>query len=185
MVQFLIARHCSATGQEREAELTSVGIRQAQVLSMFLEHYPIDVHRIITSPFKRAVDSIHPFAEAAGIKLEEEERLAERMLSDKPLEEWLEILERSFTEMDLKVYNGESSNEAMERSSSVMKELMKSEDDDKTVLLMTHGNLMTLMLRYFDDTFGYEDWKNLRNPDLYLVKHTDTGWDVERVYHDK
>lgn len=47
---------------------------------------------------------------------------------------------------------------------------------------MTHGNLMALILKYFDDHYGFEEWKNLTNPDLYLVEKGNKGWEVKRIY---
>ena len=29
---------------------------------------------------------------------------------------------------------------------------------------------LTLLLKHFDDRFGFEDWKKLTNPDVFLVK---------------
>lgn len=183
MVTFIFARHCLASGQERESSLTKEGERQAQVLSVFLEHYPLTINRIVSSPFLRAVKSIEPFALTKGMEVELDERIRERKLSDKPIEEWLEILERTFSDLELKVHNGESSNEAMERAGSLIEELKEDCGDDETVLIMSHGNIMTLMLKYFDDTFGYEDWKNLSNPDLYLVTYEHDRWNVKRIYN--
>lgn len=54
-----------------------------------------------------------------------DDRLRERKLSDKPLDDWLEILEQSFTKLDQKVHDGESSNEAMNRATSLLHDLME------------------------------------------------------------
>ncbi len=184
-MKFVFARHCKATGQEREAELTEEGSQQADELSRYLEEYPIHVTRILSSPFTRARQSIRPFAESMKIETEVDERLGERKLSSKPLEDWLEILEKSFTDLEQKVHDGESSKEAMNRATSLLHELMDhGEAEDETVLLMTHGNLLALILKYFDDRYGFEDWKSLSNPDLYLAERVDKEWVVKRMYEE-
>lgn len=59
MKKIIVIRHCSATGQERDAELTTDGKKQANTLATFLlEHHP-QIDHIISSPFVRAIDSIH------------------------------------------------------------------------------------------------------------------------------
>jgi len=182
-MKFILARHCKATGQEPEAELTAVGVQQAHELLALLEQYPVKVNRILSSPFTRAKQSIAPFSQSKKIEVEVDERLRERKLSDKPLDDWLEILEQSFTKLDQKVHDGESSNEAMNRATSLLHDLMEEfEEGDESFLLMTHGNLMALILKSFDDRYGFEEWKNLTNPDLYLVEKGNKGWEVKRIY---
>ncbi|KGX85236.1 histidine phosphatase family protein [Pontibacillus marinus] len=181
-MKFIFARHCKATGQEREAELTREGLQQAEELSRYLKKYPIHFTRILSSPFTRAKQSIKPFADSTGHEIVIDDRLSERKLSSKPLDDWLEILEKSFTELDQKVHDGESSKEAMDRAISLLYELMDSDEDDDTVLFMTHGNLLALILKYFDDRYGFEEWKRLTNPDLYLVERVDKSWIVKRIY---
>jgi broad specificity phosphatase PhoE len=36
-------------------------------------------------------------------------------------------------------------------------------------LLVTHGNLMTLLLKRFDDRIGFAKWQPLTNPDVYSI----------------
>ena len=46
--------------------------------------------------------------------------------------------------------------------------------------VVTHGNLMTLILKFFDEQIGYTDWANLQNPDVYQVQVEDG---VVKVVH--
>ncbi len=184
-MKFVIARHCKATGQEPEAELTEEGVNQSRKLATFLKEYPLRINHIISSPFTRARQSIQPFAEKEGLDVLIDDRLRERKLSDQSLDNWLEILERSFTELDLKAENnGESSNEAMNRAISLINEISAKYDSYESVLLMSHGNLVTLILKYFDDRFGFQDWGSLTNPDVYLIEKTGDVWSVQRIYED-
>ena len=38
------------------------------------------------------------------------------------------------------------------------------------VAVDTHGNLMALILKFFDEQIDYADWVNLQNPDVYRVQ---------------
>ncbi|MFZ7946018.1 histidine phosphatase family protein [Neobacillus sp. 19] len=53
-------RHCEAAGQPPEAQLTDRGLKQAIGLCEFFSNIKID--RIISSPYKRAIESIQPLA---------------------------------------------------------------------------------------------------------------------------
>ena len=81
MKKIIVIRHCSATGQKRDAELTFAGKDQANTLATFLLENQLQIDHIISSPFVRAIDSIRPYAIQANLSIQEDERLAERILS--------------------------------------------------------------------------------------------------------
>lgn len=172
-----VIRHCSAEGQAPNADLTMEGISQAKMLVDFFEGILID--RIITSPFVRALQSAGPLAEAKGLHIEQDSRLSERVLSSHDLQDWLVKLEETFLNYDLKFEDGESSMEAMNRVRSVVDRL---EAGSQTVLV-THGNLMTLLLSSFDKRFGFKKWKELTNPDVFLIRVVNDEVSVERIWN--
>lgn len=174
-----IVRHCEAEGQSPHADLTAKGIVQAEKLAEFFDG--IEVDRIITSPFVRARMSAEPLANRKGQYFEEDSRLAERTLSSYDFEDWLLKLEDSFLDAHLKYEGGESSHEAMERVCNVVDEL----PDGSTTVLVTHGNLMTLLLRCYDEHIGFTEWQALTNPDIYRVNISDSEARVERVWREE
>ena len=164
-----LIRHCEATGQAPEAELTGRGKGQAEELAEHLKDESIT--RIISSPYLRAIQSIAPFSALKEIEIETDDRLVERKLSEGDLPDWLQKLENSFEDLDLKFNGGESSNEAMKRATQVINNI--SEDEDNIATVVTHGNLLTLILKHFNDEIGFEHWKNLRNPHVWLLDFSD------------
>ncbi|MFD2637936.1 histidine phosphatase family protein [Piscibacillus salipiscarius] len=160
-----LVRHCKATGQDPDCELTSQGYEQSQQLASFFE--TIEVDQIITSPYTRAVQSILPTAEQKNLDIYVHDGLKERDLSNKKLENWMELLEASFRDLHMKLSGGESSYEAMQRFLPILEAIKLGRV--KSTILVTHGNLMTLMLNHFDRQYGFEDWKSLSNPDVYKV----------------
>ena len=161
MKTIYLVRHCSATGQEPDAELSDLGHQQAEELVSFFKEKKIQ--HIVSSPFKRAQDSIQPTAQSKNISITIDERLAERTLSSGNLLNWLELLEETFTDLDMKLDGGESSREATVRAINVLNE------SPSNSVLVTHGNLMSLILKHFDDSIGFQDWKTLSNPDVYTL----------------
>ena len=171
-----VIRHCSAEGQAPNADLTTEGISQAKMLVNFFEGIMID--RIITSPFVRALKSAGPLADAKGLQIEQDGRLSERVLSSDDLKDWLVKLEETFLNLHLKFEGGESSIEAMNRVRNVVDGL---EAGSRTVLV-THGNLMALLLSSFDQRFGFKEWKELTNPDVFLIRIMNDEAVVERIW---
>ncbi|WML57942.1 histidine phosphatase family protein [Neobacillus sp. PS2-9] len=173
-----VVRHCEAEGQPREARLTNKGVQQAAELAEFFSK--IKINRIVSSPFVRAIHSVNPLAELKQIEVETDERLSERILSTKVLEDWLEKLQATYNNLDLKFDGGESTRVAMARVVSVVEEVLKGEAEN--TLIVTHGNLMSLLLKNYQSDFGFEQWKNLSNPDVFLLEFEEKEVRLKRVW---
>ena len=165
MQQIVIVRHAEASGQDANAALTIEGQLQASTLVDLLLQFQIQ--RVISSPFLRATDTVRPFCRRAGLALETDHRLAERILSARALPDWREHLRRSFDDLDYCLEDGESSRAAQARGTSAVRAALES---DKRCVLVTHGNLLALILRSIDVTVGFEFWSTLSNPDAFLIQ---------------
>ncbi|MBD2729457.1 histidine phosphatase family protein [Nostoc sp. FACHB-892] len=172
-----IVRHCQAVGQEANAPLTSEGNLQAIALADLL--FDFGIERVISSPFIRAYQSIAPLTERLGLSIEIDNRLSERVLCATPLADWRERLAESFTNLDLYLDGGESSRGAMARGIAVIDEVLQQEAN--TIAIVTHGNLMALILKHFDDRIGYAEWGKLSNPDVYRIQFFNGATQVERM----
>jgi 2,3-bisphosphoglycerate-dependent phosphoglycerate mutase len=172
-----LVRHCQATGQEPDAPLTETGKQQAIALADWLGK--VSIGRIISSPFVRAYRSVAPLSERLGLTIEVDERLIERVLSPIPLDDWRRRLAETFVDFDLSFEGGDSSRIAMMRGVEVVHQVI--EQTIKPVVIVTHGNLMTLILKYFDKQVGYDEWENLRNPDVYCIKFGNEDIKVEHL----
>lgn len=175
MKTLYLVRHCSATGQAPEAELTETGHQQAQQLATFFEG--IEIEHIFSSPFKRAQHSINPTALVKNMTVLIDERLAERTLSTTVFPNWLELLEQTFVDMDLKLTGGESSREATARAMDVLNEAPTNS------ILVSHGNLISLLLKHIDDSYGFNEWKTLSNPDVYQITLSAEGNSFKRTWN--
>lgn len=180
MKKIYLIRHCEAEGQPAEAQLTEQGRNQAFHLAEFFSDIKID--QIISSPFQRAIQSIQPLANRLKVEIEINSQLSERVLSTENLPDWFEKLRVSFDELELKFEGGESSQEAMNRIIEVVEAVFNSEADNS--IIVTHGNLMALLLKYFNDDFGFDEWKNLSNPDVYLLTYESNNVKVKRVWNE-
>jgi 2,3-bisphosphoglycerate-dependent phosphoglycerate mutase len=140
----------------------------------------IKVERIISSPYKRAIQTIQPLANQLEIEIEINSQVAERSLSPKPLSDWFEKLKATFEDFDLKYEGGESSHEATDRIAGVLNTVIN--EGVENTIIVTHGNIMSLLLNYYNKEFGFEDWNKLSNPDIYLLKSEKKEITFERIW---
>ena len=148
--------------------MTHLGFRQADALADFLTGRQIDF--VVASAFSRARQSIEPFASANGLMVRVDSRFNERTLSKSPISHWRDVVRDSFDDLDLRAPGGESAREVLDRAWSGINELLDGGCD--LPLAVTHGNLLSLVLNSLDDTFGFEGWERLSNPDVYMLQRT-------------
>ena len=170
--------HCSADEQSESVNLTSEESRQVAKLAAFFDGIAVD--RIISSPFVKAQETAWAIGRTKGVHIEQDSRLSERKLSSHDFRDRLVKLEDAFLNLHLKYEGGESSIEAMTRVCRIVEKLGAG---SRTVLV-THRELMILLLRCFDERFGFEEWQALTNPDVFRIREKDDEYSVKRVWSD-
>ena len=170
MQKLVLVRHAAASGQDAAAALTREGQRQASVLADLL--LPLQIQRVISSPFARATESVTPFCRRANLRLETDDRLVERVLGARDLPDWREHLRRSFDDMDYRLEDGESSRTAQARGTAAVRAALAT---GERCVLVTHGNLLALILRSVDATVGFDVWSGFSNPDVFGLHVGDDG----------
>ncbi|MCK0473178.1 histidine phosphatase family protein [Halalkalibacter sp. APA_J-10(15)] len=178
MKKVYVIRHCEAEGQPPVSPLTNRGLKQAIELAAFFENSKVE--RIISSPYKRAIQTIQPLAKQVNVEIEVNRQLKERVLSTNYLSDWPEKLRNTFEDFELKFDGGESSQEAAKRITEVVEDVFKGAFEN--TIIVSHGNLISLLLNSYNKDFGFNDWSNLSNPDVYLLKSENKKVTFERVW---
>ncbi|MFX0563385.1 histidine phosphatase family protein [Bacillus pumilus] len=180
MKTYYIVRHCQANGQSEDASLTPQGIAQSHELAQFFSG--IHLNQIISSPYKRAIQTTEPLAHVKQLEIQIDQRLSERVLSSKPMDDWYEKLKLSFSDLHMTCEGGESSQEAMNRIVEALYEQINLGKDH--TLFATHGNIMSLLLKHADPTIGIKEWDQLSNPDVYVLQYFRPDHvEIKRIWH--
>lgn len=166
MKSLYFVRHCQAAGQERDAPLTEQGRADAGRLVPFFREK--EIAGVYSSPFVRAIETIRPYAEAAGRRIVTDERLVERVLSSSYMEDWMTQLEATYHHLDLRFPGGESSREATDRAMQFISWLCGQPGSNFVVV--THGALLSLILMHVDPSMGFHTWRGMGNPDVYILR---------------
>jgi 2,3-bisphosphoglycerate-dependent phosphoglycerate mutase len=179
MQKLLLIRHCEATAQHADAPLTATGTKAAEALGARLRYLSPDA--IYSSPYERACATVRPFAVLVGLPMTLDDRLRERVLSDHDLEDWLDHLRRSFADSNYRAPGGESLNQAQSRAVAALADIAIT--GHRLPVVVSHGNLIASVLHSMDASFGFAQWQQMRNPDLFEVE-TDAGRPVRFVRCD-
>ncbi|MNC28570.1 bifunctional RNase H/acid phosphatase [compost metagenome] len=158
---FLIARHGLATGNQKDAPLSPVGLGQAEQLAGLLAGMEnVHIDRFLSSPYRRAWQTAEIIEKRLSIMLEQ----ADIRLKEKGVLGFDEV---------------ETDEEVLSRVTRLAEELLES--DSQTALLVTHRLTMTLLMNRYDPSFTLEQGRHITNPDLYELKFTHGNGHVKRL----
>ncbi|WP_248926266.1 histidine phosphatase family protein [Paenibacillus hamazuiensis] len=156
-------------GNERERGLSDKGREDAQRVSAVLAEEQIEL--FVSSPYERAIRTIAPLAAAQGKDIAIEEDLRERKMAGADFiigDRFIQSKQLLYEDFNYSFLGGESSREAQHRAIDVILRLL-DEHKGKKIAIGTHGDIMTLMMNYFDPAYNFEFWKQLTMPDIYRL----------------
>jgi len=170
-------------GEERTRPLSLKGEMDAHKITALMENVKIDA--IISSPYKRAIQTIEDIAKHHHLEVQVLEELKERTLKGNyrlSEEEMNQAIESSFEDADFSLQEGESVNDVQNRAIPVIHHLIKKHEG-KTKIIGTHGNVMTIILNYYNKKYGYDFWQSTTKPDIYKLIFSSTKLvDVQRLW---
>ncbi|WP_456274606.1 histidine phosphatase family protein [Bacillus sp. AK031] len=163
---FVRHAHSRYTPEELTRPLSAKGFDEAMIVTEKLAGENLDV--FISSPFLRAVQTIQGAAEHFGSEIVVRDGFRERLLSEKPVEDFDAAITKVWSEWDFSWEGGESNTEAQKRGVRATLEVL-DEFSGKNIVIGTHGNIMVLIMNYFDSRFDFEFWGRLGMPDIYRL----------------
>ena len=169
MKKFILIRHGKAemSGEDHLRKLDEDGNAQSHSICEKLKLMVNKEVKIYSSPFKRAIDTIKPLAEALGKEIIESDELKEINIGKSEDYTKHEIIKKMWDDENFKVQNGESQRDKFNSMKSYLSEMFGNSSNED-VIIVTHGNLLGIILKfYFSRDFGFNDWKVMSMPDLY------------------
>ena len=172
--KFFICRHCKSVmgGDEKLRELDEDGLKQSESLSKKISEKIDNNTLVISSPFKRALQSLEPLSNFyPNLKISPNENLREIAIGKSDQYSKHEIIEKMWSDSDFKVPSGESQKECYERMKPFLEDTFEVfKKEKKNIIFVTHGNLIGIILKYFFNLdFDFKKWKDISMPDFYEV----------------
>ncbi len=169
---------------ERNRGLSQQGKLDAERVAEILKPNEIDI--VVSSTFARAIDTVKPLADHMETDIILFEQLTERAIASLKYllteEELLIAIERSFVDIDYCLSEGETTRQAQSRAIPIIQQLL-IDYAGKKIAIGTHGNIMTIILNYYDKSYGYDFWQSTSKPDIYKVEFEGTEFvNCERIY---
>jgi 2,3-bisphosphoglycerate-dependent phosphoglycerate mutase len=163
---FVRHAHSTYTPDELGRPLSEKGFKDVEKITEILQKENIDI--VISSPYKRAIQTVEGVAKFIGKEIVIQNGFQERKLSEKPVEDFYLAVTKVWEDYNFFWEGGESNISAQERGVKVTLQVLERYEG-KNIIIGTHGNIMVLIMNYFDEKFGFDFWKELNMPDIYKL----------------
>lgn len=161
---FVRHAHSTYTPDELGRPLSEKGLTDAKRVTGILKKEKIDA--VISSPYKRAVQTVEEIAKTIEKEIEIVNDFRERTLSSVPVDDFQTAITKVWGDPHFALDGGESNAVAQERGVNITFEIIEKYKK-KNVVIGTHGNIMVLIMNYFNEKYDFSFWKNLDMPDIY------------------
>lgn len=139
--------------------LNENGIEGSKKIREFLSDKNID--KIYSSPLKRSIDTVKPFACKVGLSIETIDDLRERKISDCWLDDFDGFAEKQWSDFEYKLENGECLREVQQRNINVLSNILEN-NCDKNIVIATHGTALSTIVNYYNNKFDYNEFYRIK-----------------------
>ena len=166
---------------ERDWPLSELGRQQARQLAPVLAELGVDA--LASSPYLRAIETLGPYAQAAGLPIAVDEDLRERNLGG-----WLadpaeveEAVRRMHADLSYHREGGESGHACLARFEAAAARVADAHPG-RCVAVGSHGGVLGHFLAAHGVDLPDAFWRRIRNPHLFVFDFTaDPVWVGERT----
>ena len=158
MTTVYFIRHAEADNSildGRIRPLTKKGMDDCALVTSFLQDKNIDV--VLSSPYKRAVETVRDFANEKGLQVLSVEGFKEHeTISDNyPSDEYFAFIREYWADFRYKVPNDESLSDVQERNITALNTVL-CEYENKNIVIGTHGTALSTIINYYDASYGFD-----------------------------
>lgn len=165
-----LIRHAQSYPQsglaDSEWPLSETGVRQANALVPLLGL--LGIEEVFTSPYRRCIETIHPFCDYSGKAFRHEDGLRERKITPGWVPNFSEIWRRSWEDFSFALPGCEDSLSCRARILGAMTKIAKSVEG-KTIAVCGHGSALAIFVNSIAPEFGFKEACALRNPEILRI----------------
>ncbi len=168
MTRVYFVRHAQpehAWQEDRTRPLTKEGKKDSEIVLNFFKDKKIDI--FYSSPYKRSKDTIADAAAFFKKEIITDERLREREKG--PDGNNREMFRKRWANHDYHEDGGESIAMVQRRNIEALNEIL-SDNQNKQVVVGTHGTALSAILNYYDNNFGCEDFLRIIDWMPYIIE---------------
>ena len=151
-------------------ELSAKGLKDRKLVTEFLSDKSIDI--VLSSPFRRAVDTLADFAREKGLEIQIAENFKERIAGGW-IEDYNTFCKAQWNDFAYKLPGGEALSEVQSRNIKELNRVLKAYKG-KNIAIGSHGTALSTIINFYDNSFGFQDFEKIKSLMPWIVKATFT-----------
>lgn len=170
MTTIYFVRHAEPNYENHDdllRELSPKGLEDRKLVTAFLQDKKIDI--AISSPFKRAIDTIKDFTDKAGLEIQIIDDFRERKIDSVWIEDFNAFARNQWTDFSYKLSDGECLGEVQTRNIASLKAVLE-QYKGKHIIVGSHGTALSTIINHFEPSFGYADFERIKRKMPWIVE---------------
>lgn len=175
MTHIYFVRHAQPNYENHDdlsRELSPKGLADRALAADYLRDKGIDA--VLSSPYKRAVDTVALLAEELGLDIETVEDFRERRVDSVWIEDFDGFARRQWADFAYKLSDGESLGEVQERNLRALDGVL-DRFANRTVVIGSHGTALSTVIHHFRPGFGFGEFDHIRPVMPWIVHFSFDG----------
>lgn len=170
-MRIYFVRHCEpdyTNHNDMERPLTDKGRADAEQIAGFFADKNVDV--VMSSPYKRAVDTVKGIAESIGTEVITDDDFRERRVSDGSwVDDIGDFAARQWKDFSYRMKHGESLGEVQKRNVDALNRAIER-FSGKTMVIGSHATALSTILNHYDSCFDYGNFLAIVNQTPWVVE---------------
>jgi len=159
-------------------ELTEKGLRDRELVTAFLADKQINA--VLSSPYKRAADTVRHFADEYGHSVTTIPDFRERKIDSGWIEDFDDFTRRQWADFNYKRSDGENLSEVQKRNINALQKVLV-EHDGKAVVIGSHGTALSTIVNYYQPKFDYTEFVRIKSMMPWVVHFVFSGSECVQI----
>lgn len=170
MTRVYYVRHAEpnyANHNDALRELSPKGLADRKLVTDFLKDKQINF--VVSSPYKRAIDTVKDFSDKFGFEIEIIEDFRERKVDNAWIDDFVAFTKNQWNDFHYKLSDGECLYEVQTRNVCALNKLI-NRYQSKNIVIGGHGTALSTIINYYDASFGYDDFEDMKHKMPWIVE---------------
>lgn len=177
MTTVYFIRHAESDRTVRDGAirpLTEKGLRDRALVTEYLADK--NIHKVLSSPYKRAVDTVADFAQTYAYEIEIVDDFRERKSDSDwlPEADFRPFIEQQWADFSYKLSDGEHLAAVQARNIAALGDVLR-QYAGQNIAIGTHGMALSTIINYYDATYSYDDFMAMVHIMPWVVKMVFNG----------
>ena len=147
--------------------LSPKGMKDRELVTEFLADKQVDI--VLSSPYKRAVDTVAHFASLHDLPITTIDDFRERKVDSSWIDDFDAFTRRQWEDFNYKLTDGETLSEVQNRNIAALQEVVEHHKG-KTGVIGSHGTALSTIINYFVPQFGIEEFTRIKSIMPWIVR---------------